>query len=449
MINGSSYEEEEELNGYDDYAVDASERYRSRSRERDRKHRHHHSSRRHRHRRKRSHSRSRSRERMSGKVHINPNFTPTLGPTASSLLETNNVLEAEVVRLRSELSCTGIRIRALENELSNGTMLRGSLEQELSVSRLSCQKLQQAATKSSQVLSSLRTEIANVRKEKDRLVEVLKQTEMQLAANSEQVLFLTKRNETLGKKCEELVEKNKILREEKDEAVQLVTSMTREVENMQASVDLRLVEYKRMESDLATAREKERMWKVEKLELERKLTAKDSLLTSERKRAEEQKKRDKTQLETLERKLKSEQPGWEAQLGVEAVFRAVEAIRKEFGGQLQELHEQMRPLKEQSCAIASYQMTAGRPPRVLSAPPMSAAFGSQVSSSDIGFLGKPAKVELLREIPKPGKDVESCSQSGILPTFTEQELIDGDDEIMATTSDHDPVPIDEAALLDD
>ncbi|KIH59511.1 hypothetical protein ANCDUO_10252 [Ancylostoma duodenale] len=74
MLNGGSYEDEPDE--FDDYTDEGSERYRSRSRDRDRKHRHRHSSRRHRHRRKRSHSRSRSRERMSGKVHINPNFTP-------------------------------------------------------------------------------------------------------------------------------------------------------------------------------------------------------------------------------------------------------------------------------------------------------------------------------------------------------------------------------------
>ncbi|KAL6741719.1 hypothetical protein Aduo_014946 [Ancylostoma duodenale] len=446
MLNGGSYEDEPDE--FDDYTDEGSERYRSRSRDRDRKHRHRHSSRRHRHRRKRSHSRSRSRERMSGKVHINPNFTPTLGPTASSLLETNNVLEAEVVRLRNEISCTGIRIRALENELSNGSILRGGLEQELSVSQMNCQKLQQAATKNSQVITSLRTELVGIRKEKDRLLELLKQTEMQLAANSEQVSFLTKRNETLGKKCEELVEKNKILREERDDAAQLATSMKREVENMQATNDLRMVEYKRMESDLATARERERMWKVEKLELERKLNAKDSLLASERKKAEEQKKRDKAQLEQLEKKLKSEQPGWEAQLGIEAVFRAVEVVKKEFAGQMQEIQEQMRPLKEQSCVIATYQMTGGRPPRVLSAPPLPSTCTSETSTTEPEAQPKPEK-EPPKKSDSDKKNVDFCSQNGILPTFTEQELIDGDDEIMATTSDHDPVPIDEAALLDD
>ncbi|KIH59510.1 hypothetical protein ANCDUO_10251 [Ancylostoma duodenale] len=261
----------------------------------------------------------------------------TLGPTASSLLETNNVLEAEVV------------------------------------------------------ITSLRTELVGIRKEKDRLLELLKQTEMQLAANSEQVSFLTKRNETLGKKCEELVEKNKILREERDDAAQLATSMKREVENMQATNDLRMVEYKRMESDLATARERERMWKVEKLELERKLNAKDSLLASERKKAEEQKKRDKAQLEQLEKKLKSEQPGWEAQLGIEAVFRAVEVVKKEFAGQMQEIQEQMRPLKEQSCVIATYQMTGGRPPRVLSAPPLPSTCTSETSTTEPEAQPKPEK----------------------------------------------------------
>ncbi|VDO23566.1 unnamed protein product [Heligmosomoides polygyrus] len=192
-----------------------------------------------------------------------------LGPTASSILEANNILEAEVIRLRSELSCTNIRVRALENELSNGTVARGNLEQELSLTRLNYQKLQQTAAKSAQAASSFRSDVVTIRKEKDGVLEILKQTEMQLSASAEQVAFLTKRNEVLGKKCEELVEKNRICREERDDAAQLVGSLKREVENMQSALDLR-----RTEADLNAAREKERMWKIEKLEMERKLTAK-------------------------------------------------------------------------------------------------------------------------------------------------------------------------------
>ncbi|KJH49132.1 hypothetical protein DICVIV_04762 [Dictyocaulus viviparus] len=383
MLNGDFYEENNGCNDYEYYNI---ERKRSRSRNRERKHRH-----------------------SSGSV-------SNLGPTASSLLETNNFLEAEVIRLRNELSCTGIRIRALENELSNGLAIRGNLEKELSVYRASQKKWQEMATKNSQVL---------------------KQTEMQLSANKEQVLFLTKRNEVLGKKCQELVEKNRICREEyesfflaearhssdlyigmerpvilhyrKADALQLVNSMRREVENMQTTADLRLVDFKRMENDLTTARERERMWKVEKVELERKLCAKvfdlyfaylffnfdidvffkfqgfyliifltkifalfvfskllDSLLTNEKKKIEEQRKRDKAQLEQLQNKLKCEQPGWDSQLGVEAVFRAVESIKREFAGQLEQLNNQI---------------TGGRPPRILSAPPSSDMCASASSNS--------------------------------------------------------------------
>ncbi|KAK6027049.1 hypothetical protein OSTOST_06930, partial [Ostertagia ostertagi] len=354
-MNGGCYEEAyNEPSDYEDEEEETHERHRSRSRKR----KHRHSSGKHRRHRKRSRSRSRSRsrERIPGRVHINPNFAyhrrhrkrsrsrsrsrsreripgrvhinpnfANLGPTASSLLETNNILEAEVVRLRNELGCTSIRIRALENELSNGTVLRSNLEQELSISRLNCQKLQQASTKSSQIISSFKNDIATVRKEKEAVLEVLKQTEMQLSANTEQVAFLTKRNEVLGKKCEELVEKNRVCREERDDAVQLVASMKREVENIQSALDLRTAEYKRMEGDLAAARERERMWKVEKLEFERKLAAKDSLIASERKRMEDQRKRDKAQLAELEKKLKCEQPGWESQLGVVSCFALKQA----------------------------------------------------------------------------------------------------------------------------
>ncbi|WKY09889.1 hypothetical protein Q1695_002333 [Nippostrongylus brasiliensis] len=388
---------------------------------------------------KRSRSRSQSRERTSGRVHINPNFTG-LGPTASSLLETNNILEAEVIRLRNELSCTSIRIRALENELSNGTVIRGNLEQELSLSRLNCQKLQQASNKNSQMISSLRSDVAVLRKEKDGALEILKQTEMQLTAHTEQVLFLTKRNEVLGKKCEELVEKNRICREERDDAVQLAASMKREVENLQTAIDLKLIEHKRAESDLATARERERLWKMERMEMERKLTSKDSQLASERKRMEDQRKRDKAQLAELEKKLKCDQPGWESQLGVEAVFRAIEVIKTEFGGQLQQLKDQVTPLKEQSCAMAAYQLASNRPPRILSAPPLSNVNIPSTASVSCPEVAVRTEAE---ENDEPQLPVEEKAAE----SFTEQELIDGEDDV--DLSETNLIQIDEEELLND
>uniref|UniRef100_W6N9L2 Myosin-6-like n=1 Tax=Haemonchus contortus TaxID=6289 RepID=W6N9L2_HAECO len=436
-MNGGSYEEPFDDEEFSDYEEDDEkpERHRSRSRKHDRKH--HHSSKKHRRHRKRSRSRSRtrSRERKSGRVHINPNFT-NLGPTASSLLETNNILEAEVVRLRNELGCTSIRIRALENELSNGAVVRGNLEQELSISRLNYQKLQQTSTKNTQIISSLKSDIVSMRKEKEGVVEKLKQTEMQLSAHTEQVAFLTKRNEVLGKKCEELVDKNRICREERDDALQLATSMKREVENIQSTLDLRLAEYKRLDGDLATARDKERLWKIEKLELERKLAAKDSSIAAERKRMEEQRKRDKAQLSEMEKKLKCEQPGWESQLGVEAVFRAIETIKNEFSGQIEHLTEQVIPLKEKSSSIAAYQLASSHPPRIHSAPPLSDVhipLSSSLSCPDARYL--PAEC-----VPVKSPKVE-------VDSFTEQELIGGDDDV--ELSDSTLIQIDEEVLLSD
>lgn len=394
MLNGICYEEE---NGFNDYERYDSKRKRSRSKGRSER-KHHHSSGTHRRRRKRSRSRNRTRNRTPTRVHINPNFT-NLGPTASLLLETNNMLEAEVVRLRNELSCTSIRIRALENELSNGTAIRANLEKELSIYRANQQKLQQTVSKNSQVISSLRKEAGTIRKAHDELLKIHEQTEMQLSANTEQVSFLTKRNEVLGKKCEELVEKSRIYREERDDAVKLVNSLRREVETVQAAADLRLVEYKRMENELCAAREKERMWKLERVELERKLTTKKSLLAHEKRRNEEQRKRDRAQLEQLQNKLKSEQPGWETQLGVEAVLRAVECVKREFEGQIEQL---------------SSQITGGRPPRTLSAPPLSYQCLPSSSRSPTTLQSSDASTL--------NPDAKRCQQTEAVTDTVEQEL---------------------------
>lgn len=435
MMNGEGYEEY--LEEYSDYDQDDdSDKHRSKSRDRSRKRerKHHHKRRRHR-RRSRSRSRSRSHERATGRVHINPNFT-NLGPTASSLLETNNILEAEVIRLRNELSCTNIRIRALENELSNNAVVRANLEQELSVSRVNCQKFKQTATKNSQSVTSLRNDVNTMRKEKERAQELLKQTEMQLSANSEQMSFLTNRNDVLRRKCEELVEKNRVCREERDEAVQLVASMRRELDNIQSAAEMRALESKRVEGDLNILREKERTWKIEKLELERKLVAKDTLIGSEKRRMEEQRKRDKAQLMELEKKLKCEQPGWESQLGVEAVFRTIEAIKNEFIGQLQQLNDRVVPLKEKSCEMAAYQLASTRPPRILSAPPL----------SDVNISQSRLKCSV------DDQDSQTVSTSSPtteeVPSYTEQELLGGDDDAGSFEDiHHDLISIDEEAIL--
>ncbi|VDM54614.1 unnamed protein product [Angiostrongylus costaricensis] len=209
-----------------------------------------------------------------------------LGPTASSLLETNNFLEAEVVRMRNELSCTSIRIRALENELR------------------------------------------------------------------------------------------------RDDAIKLVNSLKREIESMQAAVDLRLVDYKRMEYELSTVREKERMWKLEKVELERKL--------SER----------------------------------EAVFRAIESIKREFGGQLEQLNNQI---------------TGGRPPRMLSAPPLSDLCLPSPSQSPTTMQSDQCASTVI-------PTVTTCPSIGALTDITELELIDSYEDTETSECNVDIMAIGEQTL---
>ncbi|VDO85891.1 unnamed protein product [Heligmosomoides polygyrus] len=116
----------------------------------------------------------------------------------------------------------------------------------------------------------------------------------------------------------------------------------------------------------------------------------------------------------------------------EAVFNAIEAIKKEFGGQLQQLKDEMIPLKEKSCAIAAYELAANRPARTLSAPPPSDVHITKACQN------KQNSLDVIEQ--------SASTNSDSIDRFTEQELI-GDVEL--SEDNPDLAQIDEEELLSD
>ncbi|PAV70279.1 hypothetical protein WR25_24088 [Diploscapter pachys] len=330
-------------------------RSRSRSRSRDgyrNKHRH---SKKKKHHKRHSRSRSHSRDRGTKNMHLNPSFNhgSSMGPSATALVERNNILEAEVRHVRGQNVELGSRLNIVTNELRTSQAIRQRYEREFGELTAEKKRLCNAMVESKKTIATLdnaaktaREEWVVATKERTTLQEKIRLMELDHASNKEQVEFMTKRNATLGKKCEELVEKNRAIQNELESIKGQIDAANQERNSMQARVEVKMTEFQRLQDEFNALKEKEHMWKMEKFELEKRLSAKDAAIEKEKATAERQRLADKEMIARLERRLKNTNPYYEEQLGVESIFRALDVIKKEFAQQMQHLDEKVEPLME-------------------------------------------------------------------------------------------------------
>ncbi|CAD6193481.1 unnamed protein product [Caenorhabditis auriculariae] len=315
-----------------------------------------------RHKSYRKHSRHRkrstSRSRSPRSVHVNPMFslgTPvsqSLGPSASKLLETNKYLEAELARLRRDHSCLQGRTQLLENDLRNALTSAQTAENRCEVLLADKKKGLDAMCQARNAISNYETTIRKIRQEnsvisaeRDEMRKEFERADQRGKLERDQLEFLSNRNTQLSRKCEQLVEKNRQAQEEMELARQSTQTMKRDVERMRTDVELSKMESSRYLTEIDMLRDKEGTWKMEKLEFERLLSAKDATLSAERRRmgAALQEERDK--VERLETRLRSDRPVVQGELATEAVFRALELVKDEFGTQMKHLFAQIDDVK--------------------------------------------------------------------------------------------------------
>lgn len=300
-----------------------------------------------RHHRSHSHSRSRSHslsERRPPVVYMNPAFQSVYG-APGVVPQSDFEVRSTLV---TQLSASEQRINSLESELQAAQLARGRAEQ--TVFEVNAEKLRLEAHNAEvvQVMKTLERAVEDLQKtlvrleaENDRRRRENENVEKALASCKEQNNFLNERNLKLVKKCEELGAENKSILSRRDESARELAETRPRIEGLQAELRQRVEESRKIVSQMRSYEEKERLWKKEKADFEKRIEIKDAMATAERKNNEEWKKKHIAERTELERKVKLLEPDINRALDAEAIRKAIEEIRayydQKMGGMISEM----------------------------------------------------------------------------------------------------------------
>lgn len=323
----------------------------------ERKERHRHKSS-HKRRRHKSSSRSPSgsisaHERKPPVVYMNPAFQQVYG--SSSMLPTQSELEMRATMV-AQLSAYEQRIASLESELHAAQLARGRAEQsyfEVNTEKL---RLESQVAEIIPVMKTLeravedyQKSLENERVESERHQKDHENAEKSLASSREQINFLSERNMKLVKKCEELASENKSILSRRDESARELADLRPRFESLQGEVRQRTEEHRKMLLEVRSFEDKERIWKKEKTDLEKRIEIKDAVATAERKNNDDWKKKHLAEKAELEKKVKLAEPEINRALDAETIKKAIEDVRAFYEQKLSYVLNELEPLKKKNC----------------------------------------------------------------------------------------------------
>ncbi|VDM41425.1 unnamed protein product [Toxocara canis] len=198
-----------------------------------------------------------------------------------------------------------------------------------------------------------------LKSENERRRRDMENAEKTISSCKEQNNFLNERNMKLVKKCEELCEENKAVHNRRDESAKELAEMRLRIDGMQSELRQRVEESRKMMGQLRSYEEKERIWKKEKADLEKRIEIKDAVAAAERKNNDEWKKRSLIEKAELERKVKLAEPEIAKALDAEVIKKAVEDVRVFYEQKLQTVAGEVNELKKKLSDVKSeYSLTA-------------------------------------------------------------------------------------------
>ncbi|UMM37909.1 hypothetical protein L5515_009523 [Caenorhabditis briggsae] len=344
------------------------DRSRSSSRERESKRRRH---RKHKHKHRRSRSRSRSyerHERASG-IHVNPAFGIPPQPTsnyasqASQLLQQNNMMEAEICRLKNALL-------AEQSHRQIETQRNSMLQQELrnvQIQRDQSNKRYNEVVSERRMMIDMKTEMANRinqleisgRHLRDQVTAANEATEAKneeiraITYQSEivrqQIAVLNERNAALKAKCETVVGAQRQQCEELDAKQKQLDNAAFNVKKIEQDLQCANLEIQRLLKELENSQQLDVSRSMETRNFEEILAKKDDELRVNAYKSASELKLAHEKIDKLENRLRTEKPAVYDSMTVfqESIYMAIETIKSTYEKQLTKLQEEIEVIKRE------------------------------------------------------------------------------------------------------
>ncbi|CAJ43914.1 Trichohyalin [Caenorhabditis elegans] len=346
--------------------MDSGRRSRSGSRDRDSRRRH---KKVHRHkRRSRTRSRSRSYERNgTAGIHINPAFglppgtvqPQPMGYSASQLLQTNNMLEAEIHRLKAALNAAqgGQQIEAqrcqmLQQELRNAQIQRDQANKRCNEIMSERRMMNDSKVEMANRINGLevanrmlRDDVTQARNATEAKEEEIRAITYQSEIVRQQINALNERNAALKTKCETVVAQNRQQHEEMEARQKFVQGAQLNVKKAEADLQLANAEIQRLLRELDSSQQLENSSITDKRNIEEELIRKEDEIRLANYKSATLLKAANDKIEKLELRLKQEKPAVHNEMTVETIYIAIETIKTTYEKQLSRMEEEIEHLK--------------------------------------------------------------------------------------------------------
>lgn len=257
--------------------------------------------------------------------------------------------------LIGQLSACEQRISSLESELRAAQLARGRAEQvvfEVNAEKLRIEshnsEIVQVMKTLERAVEDMQKELKNVKDENASRQLELEIAEKNVASSREQNSFLSERNMKLVKKCEDLAAENKAILSRRDESARELAEVRPRIEALQAELRSRADENRKLSIEMRGFEDKERIWKKEKADLEKRIEIKDAVATAERKNNDEWKRKHLAEKAELERKVKLAEPEINRALDAESIKKAIEDVRAFYEQKLSYMLNELEALKKKS-----------------------------------------------------------------------------------------------------
>ncbi|PIC30125.1 hypothetical protein B9Z55_021475 [Caenorhabditis nigoni] len=346
------------------------DRSRSSSRERESKRRRH---RKHKHKHRRSRSRSRSYERhergAASGIHVNPAFgippqtTSNYASQASQLLQQNNMMEAEICRLKNALL-------AEQGHRQIETQRNSMLQQELrnaQIQRDQSNKRYNDVVSERRMMIDMKTEMANRinqleisgRHLRDQVTAANEATEVKneeiraITYQSEivrqQIAVLNERNAALKAKCETVVGAQRQQYEELDAKQKQLDNAAFNVKKIEQDLQCANLEIQRLLKELENSQQLDVSRSMETRNFEEILAKKDDELRVMAYKSASELKLAHEKIDKLENRLRMEKPAVYDSMTVfqESIYMAIETIKSAYEKQLTKLEEEIEEIKRE------------------------------------------------------------------------------------------------------
>ncbi|EGT56229.1 hypothetical protein CAEBREN_29466 [Caenorhabditis brenneri] len=344
---------------------------RSSSRERDSGRRRH---RKHKHRsRRRSRSRSprspsfERRGTIPSGIHVNPAFglaptgPPQMGYSASQLLQTNNMLEAEIVRLKNQVlaeqgqqQIENQRSQMLQQEMRNAQIQRDNANKRVNEVLAERRMMIDMKTEMGNRINGLevanrqlREEVAAANLAVEGKNEEIRAITYQSEIVRQQIQALNERNAALKTKCETTVAQNRRQCEEMEAKQKLVDAAHLNVQKAEADLQCANLEIQRLLRELDSFQQLETTSLADKRTIEAALSKKEDEFRVAQYKSTADLKAANEKIEKLENRLKSEKPAVHSELTVETIYIAIETIKSTYEKQLARLEEEIEELRQE------------------------------------------------------------------------------------------------------